>query len=604
MDTVLALLRGSRWQLAGAVASGAASGLGIAGLIALINTALATPREQLPPLLAAFAGLCLLIFVTRTLSETLLVRLSQQVITALRSELSRQILASPLRRLEAQGTHRLLAALTDDVQKIAALLTRLPTFCINTAVALGCFAYMGWLSWPLMLAALACVGLAVGGFCLAQRRAQESLGLSRQAGDELYKHFNAVTQGTKELQLHQGRRQSFLSGRLDATLARLQHHFVAGMSLYARAESVALLVFFVFIGLLIFLPASLTTDNPAVLTGYALTFLYLITPIEVLVNTAPDFGHFRIALKTLAELQLGLATTRPPAAAAALPAPLRDIALCGVTHSYRSEHEDGSFLLGPIDLRLQAGETVFITGGNGSGKTTLAKLIVGLYTPDNGLMRVNGQAVEGEAGEAAYRQLFSTVFSDFFLFDELPGLDTPERRQRAQELLALLKLEHKLTLDQGRFSTTALSQGQRKRLALLGAVLEDRPVYLFDEWAADQDPVFKRIFYTRILPMLKARGKLVIAITHDDAYFHLADRHVRLESGQVAGVSLSSITPVESGAPAEQRRQVAARADREAREEADACPSAPLRGAARPDGEGTGARQVQAPSSRASVSMN
>ena len=230
------------------------------------------------------------------------------------------------------------------------------------------------------------------------------------------------------------------------------------------------------------------------------------------------------------------------------------------THTYRSEHEDGSFLLGPIDLCLQAGETVFITGGNGSGKTTLAKLIVGLYTPDAGHARVNGLAVEGEAGHAAYRQLFSTVFSDFFLFDELPGVDTPERRQRAQELLALLKLEHKLTLDQGRFSTTALSQGQRKRLALLGAVLEDHPVYLFDEWAADQDPVFKRIFYTRILPMLKARGKLVIAITHDDAYFHLADRHIRLESGQVVGVEPApGASPIATAATAatDERRSIA-----------------------------------------------
>ena len=533
METVLALLRGSRRQLAGAVLSGALSGLGVAGLIALINTALSAPRADLPPLMVAFAALCVTVFVSRTYSEMLLVRLSQRVIATLRGELSRQILASPLRRLEAQGAHRLLAALTEDVQKIAALLTRLPTFCINTAVAAGCFLYMGWLSIPMMLAATACIGLAVGGFCLAQGRAQQALGRSRDAGDQLYKHFIAVTEGAKELQLHEGRRRAFLTDHLDVTAASVKDNFVAGMSTYARAESLALLVFFIFIGLLIFLPPSLTSQDSVVLTGFALTFLYLITPIEVLVNTAPDFGNFRVALKTLGDLQLTLARPAPGVPATAGTQAFRELAFAGATHAYRREHEDGSFLLGPIDLNFRPGETVFITGGNGSGKTTLAKLLVGLYTPDSGQVLINGSPVADDLGREAHRQLFSAVFSDFYLFDELLGLNDDASLTEANALLKLLRLDHKVRLDQGRFSTTALSQGQRKRLALLGAILEDRPLYLFDEWAADQDPVFKRIFYAEILPMLKARGKVVIAITHDDAYFHLADRHIKLEFGKI-----------------------------------------------------------------------
>lgn len=145
--------------------------------------------------------------------------------------------------------------------------------------------------------------------------------------------------------------------------------------------------------------------------------------------------------------------------------------------------------------------------------------------------------VVAAADREAYRQLFSAVFSDFYLFDGLLDAADPMQLQKARQLLVSLRLEHKVTLgNDGRFSTVALSQGQRKRLALLAAVLEDRPVYLFDEWAADQDPQFKRVFYTEVLPWLKTQDKLVIAITHDDAYFHLADRHVKLESGQIASV--------------------------------------------------------------------
>ena len=74
---------------------------------------------------------------------------------------------------------------------------------------------------------------------------------------------------------------------------------------------------------------------------------------------------------------------------------------------------------------------------------------------------------------------------------------------------------------------------QPKRLALLVAYLEDRPVYVFDEWASDQDPTYKDVFYRQLLPELRARGKAVVVITHDDHYFSVADRCLRLERGKL-----------------------------------------------------------------------
>ncbi|MGE0969412.1 cyclic peptide export ABC transporter [Klebsiella sp. WOUb02] len=199
---------------------------------------------------------------------------------------------------------------------------------------------------------------------------------------------------------------------------------------------------------------------------------------------------------------------------------------------YRYQGEDGErFTLGPLDMRFSPGELVFIVGGNGSGKTTLANLLVGLYPPDSGAIVLNGRAVADDQQEG-YRQLFSAVFNDFFLFDDVAFVHERTAEQ-VNHLLQLLKLQHKVRFAEGRFSTTALSQGQRKRLALLQAWLEERPLYLFDEWAADQDPEFKAVFYLELLPMLKAEGKTIIAITHDDRYFHLADRIIKLESGRI-----------------------------------------------------------------------
>lgn len=541
MNGLTSLLKASRGRLFAAISAGAVSGLGLAGLIAMINTALATPRHDAVRLMPAFVALCLCVFVARALSEAVLVRLSQTLVAELRKLLARRILASPLRDLESHGHHRLLAALTEDVSKIANLLTRLPTFCINTAVALGCFAYLGWLAWPLMIAAIACVGIAVGGFALAQRWAEGALERSRQASDDLYKHFVAVTSGTKELQLHAGRRRAFVSRWLDGSIAAVRLHFVKGMTMFAIAESAGLMTFFGFVGLLLFLPSSWTTSDPVVLTGYALTFLYMVTPIEVIVGLAPDFGQFKVALKALDDLSLSLVPVAQERALMVEPASnFQSLKLVQVAHTYRSDADDTAFTLGPIDLTVLPGEILFITGGNGSGKTTLAKLIAGLYTPEAGHIVINSGAI-GASDQHVHRELMAAIFPDFFLFEDLLGLDDPALEETARELLVSLKLDSKVRLDKGRFSTLALSQGQRKRLALLAAILEDRAIYLFDEWAADQDPVFKRVFYREVLPMLKARGKAVVAITHDDAYFDAADLHLKLESGRMAAFDASAM---------------------------------------------------------------
>jgi putative ATP-binding cassette transporter len=146
-----------------------------------------------------------------------------------------------------------------------------------------------------------------------------------------------------------------------------------------------------------------------------------------------------------------------------------------------------------------------------------------------------------------YRQLFSVVFTDFYLFDKLLGLEQQEIDSRAFDYLRMLQLDHKVQVEDGTLSTLDLSQGQRKRLALLTAFLEDRPVYLFDEWAADQDPQYKEVFYLKLLPELKARGKTVLVISHDDRYYHLGDRIVKLENGQLISDTPAMPAPAAAG---------------------------------------------------------
>jgi putative ATP-binding cassette transporter len=194
--------------------------------------------------------------------------------------------------------------------------------------------------------------------------------------------------------------------------------------------------------------------------------------------------------------------------------------------------DDRGFVVGPFDLVLNAGEIIFMVGGNGSGKTTLAKLVTGLYSPSAGEIFLD-EILIGDSNRDWYRQHVSAVFVDCQLFEHLIDVITEERQTLARAYLSRLHLAHKVTIRDGKLSTLDLSHGQRKRLALMAAYLEDRPVYLFDEWAADQDPLFKELFYRELLSELKSRGKTVIVITHDDRYFFVADRIIKLENGQV-----------------------------------------------------------------------
>jgi putative ATP-binding cassette transporter len=259
-------------------------------------------------------------------------------------------------------------------------------------------------------------------------------------------------------------------------------------------------------------------------------------PLAGLLGSLSVFSRANVSLRKVE--QLGLALSVHPSDNAVIShgrfasEPFESLELLQVEHHYYREREDDNFKLGPIDLTLRPGELVFLIGGNGSGKSTLAKVITGLYPPAGGEIRLNGTAI-GDDNRDDYRQCFSAVFSDYFLFERIVGAGGEDADRRARDYLERLHLNHKVSIRDGVFSTTQLSQGQRKRLALLCAYIEDRPFYLFDEWASDQDPLFKEVFYNELLPELRALRKAVLVITHDDRYFGTADRLIKLDYGQL-----------------------------------------------------------------------
>jgi putative pyoverdin transport system ATP-binding/permease protein len=514
--------------------AGLLSGASSVGLIATIERALRETQFSKSLLAWQFVGLCCLLLVATAFSQASISRLAQQVVIKLQLHLIRSILACPLRQLEEIGTPRLLGALTEDIQAISNASAIVSNLSVSTIVLVGCFIYLCWLCVPLFLFTFVftILGVISQNFILTKGKFLHAQARERQ--DKLFEHFGTVTEGIKELKLHQAKRQAFLDEDFCRTAAFVQRHRVKANDLFAIAGGTGLLLFFVPIGLLIFVVSSWLNIPLSILSSYVLTIIFTIAPFRVLLLSLPILSQANIALDKLESLRLSLVGTTEPQFAnfSCDRSQWKSLRLIEVTHSYRRPGEDSCFTLGPIDLTFYPGEVVFIVGGNGSGKSTLIKLIAGLYAPEDGAIQFDEKIITDSRREW-YRQMFSVVFCDFYLFDRLLGLDNLYLNSQIQDYLTLLQLDSKVTVTDGILSTTALSQGQRKRLALLTAYLEDRAIYIFDEWAADQDPIFKDIFYTQLLPELKSRGKTVIVVSHDDRYFDCCDRVVKLDYGQV-----------------------------------------------------------------------
>jgi putative ATP-binding cassette transporter len=439
-----------------------------------------------------------------------------------------------LQQLEKLGPHRLLATVTQDISSVIELVTVLPQMLTQAAMMIGSVIYLAWLSWRLLLVMLGFMLIGLLTHQLPLMRAFRYFRLLREEWDAMYKAFHGLIVGTKELKLNRRRREAFLAEQLEPAAAGLRDYGLKGNRIAMAASNWGQILFFIFIGLLLFAASSLIAIQPQVLIGYTLAVLFMITPLTMLLNQIPALERAYLAAERIEELGFSLNAEKPErlALSTSADAAWRRLDLVDVTHAYRQEGGNTDFQLGPINLTLHTGELIFLIGGNGSGKTTLVKLLMGLYEPESGEIRVDNKPVTMVERDD-YRQRFSAVFYDFYLFERLFGIDAKDIDGESQKYLELLQLSQKLTVKNGTLSTIDLSQGQRKRVALLNAYLEDRPIYIFDEWAADQDPQFKRIFYYELVPELKNRGKTVIVISHDDRYYGLADRLIKLESGKV-----------------------------------------------------------------------
>lgn len=532
MKLFVFLIRYSPLLFVLSLASGIVSGVASAGLMALVNDRLGEMSHPSRSFFLSFLTLAGLAVASLLTARLVLLRLATRAVRTWRVRLCRQLLRAPLRQIEQRGSAGLMATLTNDIAEVTEALTKFPIQCVNGAVIVACFGYLFWLCWPLALGFLLTMGAGIVTYELLVRHSRRHMQLLRDTWDRLIEQFTALVDGNKELKLNRHRREHFAERELAPTAATMMNAAWNFNSIFAVAETSGQLFFYLLILSVPLLAPHVGGVEAGTITGFILILLYMSGRIAEFVGTIPVFHRAAVAKGKIESLGIELGEESVREQDEAPPAVFESIELRQLSYQYKPNGEEDNFVIGPLDLSLHPGEIVFVIGGNGSGKSSFARLLAGLYLPTGGAMYLNGNAVD-DGNRDHYRQHFSAVFADFYLFRNMVEAAPEQRLQRAEEFLATLQLADKVKLDGNAFSTVDLSTGQRKRLALLASFLEDRQVYLFDEWASDQDPAFKQVFYHRILPELAARGKTVVVISHDDQYYQAADRIIRFADGRI-----------------------------------------------------------------------
>jgi putative ATP-binding cassette transporter len=536
MSLVRFLIRSSRGIVVLSAIAGVVGGVAGIAMIAMIRGELAGEPSAPSSRAWAFVGICFVAAAARVIGQIGMARLGQRTGSELGLEIVRRTLELSLREFESINSSALLAALTEDIARIANAMVGVPYLCISFPIVIACLAYIGWLSPVMFACGMSFAALAIAVFVILSSRGVARLRRAREGQDALVGHFRTLIGGFRELKLHRGRRASYLAESVEPTMASVRRDMIGGLSSFAVADGWSQFAFFGFIGALLFaLPSLASIGRPTLISG-VLVVLYLMAPLDSILTWLPIMGRARASLLKVQSLipslegHPGTGEGRPAFAA---PLSLRaSVGLEAATFAYDDAGDDPGFVLGPVDLTLRRGEIVILAGGNGSGKTTLVKLVSGLYAPRQGNLRLDGRALREDDREA-YRQLVSVVFADGHLFPDFRGLGRDGLESRARDGLKYLGLADRVSVQGSSFSTTDLSQGQRRRLALLGALLEDRPILILDEWAANQDPTFKPFFYRSLLPELRSEGKAILVISHDEPHFDVADRILQLQDGRI-----------------------------------------------------------------------
>jgi len=460
--------------------------------------------------------------------------LVEEVLCRVRVRITDKIRHAELQFIEQTGHSSIYNCLAQDTVQISQSANVVFASMEAGIMLLFAMAYIAWLTPGGFIVTIVAIILGAWVFEMRRKGIIRDLDLASRQEVFFFESLNHTLAGFKEVKLNRAKSHDLYmhQGRIATEVQDLKSR--AGVS-SVFVMMFSQIFFYVLIAVVLFVWPYFEQPAPATVIKLTASILFIIGPLELLVGSLPLFLKADGAVNNLRELEARLDSGTKGQHVGEPPVhPVLDfkgLAFKDVNFEYKDAEGTPQFKVGPLDFELRAGEILFIVGGNGSGKSTLLKLLTGLYYPDSGTIAANDEIIDQDT-YPDYREIFSIIFTDFHLFDRFYGIkDVDGGKVRA--LIKRMGLANKTKYRDGAFSNINLSTGQRKRLAYIIALLDDRQVYVFDEWAADQDPEFRKHFYEVMLPELRAEGKTIVAVTHDDKYFHAADRMLRMEEGRL-----------------------------------------------------------------------
>ena len=515
----------------------AVSGISSAGVLAIINSAAQNASTSginfgSVVMFAAVVG----IFITSQkfiLTEGII--LFEQIIHNIRIRLADKIRRTDLLNIEIIGKAEIYNRLTQETTLISQMTAYLISAIQSGIMLIFILVYIAYLS---VIASVFLVVLLGAGVIVFLKNDKKVVAELIETNKVEIKYFIALTDildGLKEIKLN--RKKSIDLFLNYENISSLVHKLKVKTGYLFSVNMVFSQAFiYIVLGAIVFVLPQLNKSFSQEIISTTTAMLFAVGPLTSLVSMIPAYEKVNLAIKNIYGLEEELdqylnVNEMQPINAENSFINFNKIELNSLYFEYHNREKNESFSIGPIDLTIKRGEVLFIIGGNGCGKTTLLKALTMLYKSQSGNIYIDDKLVN-DKNYLEYRELYSAIFYDFHLFAKLYGLENIDPK-RINDLLKLMQIDNKTEFKDDSFTKLNLSTGQRKRLALIVTFLEDKPIYIFDEWAADQDPQFKNYFYDVLLKKLKTEGKTVIAVSHDDRYFHLADRVIKMDYGKI-----------------------------------------------------------------------
>jgi putative pyoverdin transport system ATP-binding/permease protein len=517
------------------------SGLANASLLAIINAAAGSVSYNelnFRYLLMFIVALAINILTQRYLFDKSS-SIIEQIVHGIRVRLTGKIRRAELVDLDAIGKAEIYNRMTQQTSEISQSAGVIIAALQSAIMVSFSVLYLATLSlWAFALTILIVV-IGISIYLSKEKFIIQFIHKTNASEVKLLTSITHLLDGFKEVKLSKDRSND-LANHISSVASEVRGHRVQTERLYNWNYIFAQSFFYVLVAVMVFILPRFIEVYADSVTEIAAVILFIIGPLSTVVSGFPAYTKANIAVLDINDLEMNLdhLNGRPHLFNETVQkhiAAFNTVSLKSVEFSYYDVQKDALFKTGPIELTLKKGETLFIVGGNGSGKSTLLKLLTGLYTPEKGKIEVDNTIISPENVQE-YRELFSAIFSDFHLFDRLYGI----KDWSDDEIFSLIKefqLEDKTSFKDGVFTNLNLSTGQKKRIAMIVALLENRPICVFDEWAADQDPEFRRYFYYELIPKLKQTGKTIIIVSHDDQYFNTADRIMKMDYGQLSAYS-------------------------------------------------------------------